>query len=76
MLGKISVDEILTYFFLFFQENKIWYFMQIVSFRDNLQKMSNFIFWGKWDLNCLFLLASADFAKRMLKVKMCYQQSL
>ena len=31
MLGKISADDILKYFFLFFLENRIWHFIQIVS---------------------------------------------
>ena len=31
-------------FFLFFLENRIWHFMQIVSLGDNLHKVSNPIF--------------------------------
>ena len=34
-------------FFLFFPENKIWHFMQIVSLGDNLHEMSNPVFWEK-----------------------------
>ena len=31
-------------FFLFFLENRIWHFMQIVSLEDNLHEVSNPIF--------------------------------
>ena len=31
MLGKNSTDDVLKYFFLFFPNNKIWQFMQIVA---------------------------------------------
>ena len=34
-------------FFLFFPENRIWHFMQIVSNGDNLHEMSNPVFWEK-----------------------------
>ena len=30
--------------FLFFPENRVWHFMQIVSVRDNLYEMSNIVF--------------------------------
>ena len=43
----VSVGPMLKTFFLFFPENRIWYFMQIVSWGDNLQEMSNPVFWGK-----------------------------
>ena len=33
--------------FLFFLENRLWYFMQIVSYGDNLHEMSKSIFWKK-----------------------------
>ena len=45
-LGKFSsqkTDDI----FLFFQENRIRHFMQIVSIGDNLHEMSKPVFWGK-----------------------------
>ena len=32
---------------LFFPENKIWHFMQIVSGGDNLQEMSDPVVWEK-----------------------------
>ena len=38
-LGKI--------FFLFFPENRIWHFKQIVSWGDNLLEMSKPVFWEK-----------------------------
>ena len=37
----------MKYFFLFFQENRIWYFMQIVSNGDDLHEMSNPVFLEK-----------------------------
>ena len=33
-------------FFLFFPENRLWYFTLIVSFEENLHEMSNPIFGG------------------------------
>ena len=43
-----SADDKLMIFFLFFQENRICYFMQIVSTGDNnLHEMSNPVFWEK-----------------------------
>ena len=46
ILGKFSADDILI-FFLFFLENRILYFMQIVSRGDNLHEMSNPVFLEK-----------------------------
>ena len=43
----ISADEKLIMFFLFFQENKFWHFVQIVSNGDNLHKMSKPVFWER-----------------------------
>ena len=34
-------------FFLFFPENRIWHFMQIVSTGDNLHEMSILVSWEK-----------------------------
>ena len=45
-LWATSADDKLI-FFLFFPENRIWHFMQIVSTGDNLHGMSNPVFWGK-----------------------------
>ena len=39
-----SSDDI---FFLFFQENRFWYYMQIVSIGDNLHVMSKPVLWEK-----------------------------
>ena len=39
-----SVDDKLMMFFLFFPENRIWYFMQIISMGDNLHEMSKTVF--------------------------------
>ena len=45
MLGKVFSRQHIEIFFLFFLENKIWHFMQIVSNGDNLHEISNPIFW-------------------------------
>ena len=49
MLCADSSDGNLTIFFLFLHYNRIWHFMQIVSYGDNLHKMSNPIFWQKYE---------------------------
>ena len=36
--------------FFFFQENRIWHFMQILSNWDNLHEMSNLVSWEKFHL--------------------------
>ena len=46
-LGKIFSRRHFEIFFLFFTENRIWHFMQIVSLGDNLHEMSNPVFWEK-----------------------------
>ena len=57
-LWAFSADGQLMIFFLFFPENRIWHFMQIVSWGDNLHEMSNPVFWGKKDK--YFKLLSAE----------------
>ena len=42
-----SADDKLDVLFLFFTENRIQWFMQIVSKGDNLHEMSNPVFWEK-----------------------------
>ena len=42
-----SADDKLMIFFLFFSENRIWHFTQIVSSGDNLHEMSKPVFWRK-----------------------------
>ena len=42
-----SADDKLVILVLYFPENRIWYFMQIVSSADNLHEMSNPVFWEK-----------------------------
>ena len=44
-LWAFLADGKLMIFFLFFLENRIWHFMQIVSSGDNLHEMSNPVFW-------------------------------
>ena len=39
-----SADDKLMIIFLFFPENRIWHFMQIVSIGDNLHEMSKPVF--------------------------------
>ena len=41
-MGRLSRRQTYDiFFFLFFLENRIWHFMQIVSLGDNLHEMSN-----------------------------------
>ena len=51
IINLLSAD--IQIVFLFFPENRIWYFMQIVSSGDNLYEMSNpvFCFLGKNNKN-------------------------
>ena len=44
MLGKNFSRQQFEIFFLFFLENRIWHFMQIVSLGDNLHEVSDPIF--------------------------------
>ena len=44
-IWAISACDTLMIFFLFFPENRIWHFMQIVSNGDNLHDMSKSVFW-------------------------------
>ena len=46
-LGKIFSRQHFEIFFLFFSENRIRHFLQIVSNGDNLHAMSLPVFWGK-----------------------------
>ena len=46
------------HFFLFFPENSIWPFMQIVYTGDNLHEMSNPVFWEKEEK--YFSMSSAE----------------
>ena len=46
-LWAFSADDKMMLFFLYFPENRIWHFMQIVSLGDNLHEMSNPVFWEK-----------------------------
>ena len=46
-LGNIFGRLYFQMFFLFFPDNRIWYFMQIVSIGDNFHEMSNPVFWEK-----------------------------
>ena len=62
-----SADNKSMIFFLFFQENRLWYFMQIVSNGDNLHEMSKPFFWKKrrkYISNCCLL----KFLQSMLRV--------
>ena len=52
-------DKLMILFFLFYPENGIWHFMQIVSTGDNLYEMSNLVFCEKEEN--YFNLLPADF---------------
>ena len=72
-LWAFSADRKLI-FFLFFPENRIWHFMQIVSSGDNLHAMSNPVFWeNKKNISKCRLL---KFLPRVLSVKVMPQQSI
>ena len=47
MLWANSADDKLMKFFLFFLENRIWHFVQIVSLGDNLHEVSDPVFTEK-----------------------------
>ena len=49
--------------------NPVRYFMQIVSYRDKIHKMSNPVFWKKY----ITTLLSAELAKRAIKVNLLAQ---
>ena len=44
---RFSAADILKYFILIFPETRIWHFMQIVSYGDNLHERFGPIFWKK-----------------------------
>ena len=73
MLGKISSRRHLETFFLFFPENRLWHFMQIVSSGDNLQEMSKPVFLG--NIRKMFLiLLSAELTRSMVLFKQSLEQ--
>ena len=51
---------------LFFPENRLWYFMSIVSYGDNLHELSNLIFWKNLEKN---KMSSAEILPNVLRVK-------
>ena len=59
--------------YLFFPENRIWYFMQMVSIGDNLHKLSKLVFWeNKKNIK----MSSADFLASVLNVKQLRSESV
>ena len=71
-LGKIFSRRHMEIVFLFFPENRIWHFMQIVSLGDNLHEISNPGFWENKKI--IINLSSAELAKRVVKVKMLFSE--
>ena len=67
---KVSAENILNYFFLFFPENRFGHFVQIVSLLtgDNLHEMSKPIFWKKIRKNIIGV-SSAKLAQGVVVVK-------
>ena len=55
-------DNKLVIFFLFFPENRIWHFMQIVSIGDNLHEMSK-LFSGKKNKKNISMLSAENIEK-------------
>ena len=59
--GKIFSRRHSDNFFLFYSENRIRHFMQIVSDGDNLHKTSNPVFLENWEkIQCMTNLSSAE----------------
>ena len=56
MLWADSADDKLAIFFLFFQENRIWHFMRIVSLGDNLHEVSDLRRQFAWSVRSYFLV--------------------
>ena len=54
-------------FVIFFPENRIWHFMQIVSTGDNLHEMSDPVFWKK-KIKESISLAYAELAKIVVRL--------
>ena len=46
-LENSADDKLMMIFFLFFPENGIWHYMQIVFIGDNLHEMANPVSWEK-----------------------------
>ena len=59
-LGKIFSSRYFEIFFLFFPENRVWHFMQVVSIGDNLHEMSQPVIWE--NKKNVISLSSAEFA--------------
>ena len=53
-------------FEIFFPENRLWHFMQILSSGDSLQEMSNPVFWEKNKKN-ITNVSFAELVKRLVK---------
>ena len=53
LLANSEELVVYKYFFLFFPENRIWCFMQIVSSGDNLHETSNPVFLEKLETTCM-----------------------
>ena len=63
MLGKNFSRPYFEIFLLFFLENRIWHFMQIVSLGDNLHDVSNPVFLEKKkEKNIILCLSSVELA--------------
>ena len=59
-MGKFGRRHLMIFLFLFFfPENRIWYFMQVVSLGNNLHEIPNPAFWENQENN--FKVSSADF---------------
>ena len=61
---KFSVDDILKLFFLFFPENRIWHYMQIVS---TICMKCQILFSGRNKKN-ITIFSAAELAQSLVKV--------
>ena len=65
----------LIFFFFFFADIRLWHFMQSVSYRGSLHEVSKPLLGRGWgggggvDKINIFILSSAEFVHRMIKVK-------
>ena len=65
---KNSAGDNLKNLFLFFPENRLWHFIQSVSWGDTLHEMWKSIFWGKKKKKYVIDLSSAKILPSMLSV--------
>ena len=71
-LGKIFSRQHFEIVFLFFQENRLWYFMQIVFLGEYLHEISKPVCWTNY--KNIINFSSAEIAQRVVKVNLKIQE--